>query len=100
MAKMEIELTDEQMEKVEILKSKGVDIGEAIDLLFGLQNEIIGQFEEQKQEKNLMEKITDSTFDSKIKAELLKKNYDEDKSYDLSVLDAKHKVKWSEFFKL
>lgn len=35
MVKMEIELTDEQFERVEILKSKGVDVGQAIDLLFG-----------------------------------------------------------------
>lgn len=31
---MEIELTDEQAKKVEILKENGMDVGEAIDALF------------------------------------------------------------------
>lgn len=100
MAKIEIELTEEQLEKVEILKSKGVNVGEAIDLLFEVQHEALAQIEEQKQEENLLEKISDTGFDSEIKAELLKKNFDETETYDRSVQDAKHKVKWSNFFKL
>ena len=32
--KMEIELTDEQAEKVEILKENGIEVGEAIEILF------------------------------------------------------------------
>lgn len=100
MVKMEIELTDEQFERVEILKSKGVDVGQAIDLLFGIQGEIISQVEEQENEDNLLEKISDTGFDVEIKQQLLKKNYQEDKTSDRTMWDIKQKVKWSDFFKL
>ena len=99
MVKMEIELTEEQLEKVEILKSNGFDVGQAIDLLFDVQHEIKDQIEENDADGNIWEKIQDTGFDLKIKAELLKKNFDESESYDRTVNDAKHKVKWSEFLK-
>ena len=100
MVKMEIELTEEQFERVEILKSKGVDVGQAIDLLFGLQGEIISQVEEQENEENLLEKISDTGFDVELKQQLLKKNYHEDKTSDRAIRDTKQEVKWSKFFKL
>ncbi|WP_405296191.1 hypothetical protein [Methanobrevibacter sp.] len=99
MVKMEIELTDEQFERVEILKSQGVDVGQAIDLLFGLQNEIISQVEERHDEENLLEKISDAGVDAEIKQQLMKKNFQEDKSPDRAVQDTKHKIKWSKIFK-
>lgn len=98
MVKLEIELTDEQFEKLEILKGNDVDAGKAIDLLFAIQDEALSQVEVQKQEENLLDKISDSGFDSKIKQELLKKNFGESETYDRKVQDAKHNVKWSEFF--
>ncbi len=99
MVKMEIELSDEQFERFEILKSKGVDVGQAIDLLFGIQGEIISQLEEQNNEKNLLEKISDTGFDVEIKQQLLKKNYHEDKTPDRVIQDTKHNLKWSKSFK-
>ena len=99
MVKMEIELTEDQFEKVQILKSKDVDVGQAIDLLFGLQNEIISQIEEQKNEEHLIEKIYDTGFDGEIKQELLKKNHVKDETYDRTLQDTKHKIKWFKFFK-
>ena len=99
MVKMEIELSDEQFERFEILKSKGVDVGQAIDLLFGIQGEIISQLEEQNNEKNLLEKISDTGFDVEIKQQLLKKNYHEDKTPDRVIQDTKHNLKLSKFFK-
>ena len=35
---MEIDFSDEQIKKIEILKSNGFTVGEAIDLLFNVQN--------------------------------------------------------------
>lgn len=99
MAKMEIELTDEQMEKVEILKSKNIDVGQAIDLLFEVQHQIIAQVEEQPYDEKLLEKISDAGFDSDIKQVLLKMNFDDDETYDKTVQIAKHNLKWSKFFK-
>lgn len=101
MVKMEIELTEEQLEKVKILESKDVSVGKAIDLLFGIQGEILTQIEEQNNDENILEKMQDAGFDLKIKQELLKKEYGQSDSetYDRSVQDAKHNVKWSKFFK-
>ncbi len=99
MPKMEVEFTEKQLEKVEILKSKDVSVGQAIDLLFGLQNEVIYLIEEQEQEENLLEKLIDTGFDSQIKQELLKRNYDDEETYDRKVQNAKQGIKWSKFLK-
>ena len=96
MVKMEIELTDEQFEKVKILESHGVDMGEAVDLLFSVQQEALFQLEEQKDDNNLIEKMTDTGFDLKIKSELLKKNFDESQTFDRKIQQAKSKIRWSE----
>ena len=97
MTKMEIEFTEEQLEKVEILKSKDISVGEAIEILFKIQDEALAQIEDQNDE-NIWEKLQDTGFDLKIKQELLKKQYSETETYDRSVQDTKHKIKWSEFF--
>ena len=95
MAKIEIELTDEQLEKVEILKSQDISVGEAIDFLFDVKNEILNQHED----KHLVEKINDTGFDLDNKTENLKKNFDDSETYDITIHNAKHGLKWSEFFK-
>ena len=59
MAKMEIELTEDQLEKVEILKSKDISVGEAIDLLFEVQHEIKDQLKGEDSEEELIEKISE-----------------------------------------
>lgn len=100
MPKMEIELTDAQLEKVEILKSKDINVGQAIDLLFEVQNEALAQIEEQNQNESLLEKIKDNTLDSKIKEALLNKNYGENETYDKTLQTTKHKIKWSNYFKI
>lgn len=99
MAKMEIELTDEQLEKVEILKSEDISVGDAIDLLFEVKDEISSQIENNIEDKNLIEKMNDSGFDLGNKTENLKKNFDDAETYDRTIHDAKHGLKWSKFFK-
>ena len=95
MEKMEIELTEEQLKKVEILKSENISIGDAIDLLFEVKEEISNQIED----KDLIEKMNEAGFDLSNKTENLKKNYGDAETYDRNVHDAKHGVKWSKFFK-
>ena len=92
---MEIELTDKQMEKVEILKSQDISVGEAIDLLFEVKDEISNQ----DKERNLIEKINETGFDLENKAENVKKNFTESETYEISLKSIKHEVKWSNFFK-
>ena len=38
--KMDIELTDEQFEKVKILEENNISVGEAIDILFEMKDNI------------------------------------------------------------
>lgn len=116
--KMEIELTDEQAKKVEILKENGMDVGEAIDALFEMKemvkfssesivNERIRRANEEKvaleakmnkidEELSFFEMLTDSSLDSTQKQKMVENEYGKiNKTYDESVQDAKHKFKWS-----
>lgn len=116
--KMEIELTDEQAKKVEILKENGMDVGEAIDALFEMKemvkyssesivNERIRRASEEKaeleakmnkidEELSFFEKLTDSSLDSTQKQKMVENEFGKiNKTYDMSVQDAKHKFKWS-----
>lgn len=62
---MEIDFSDEQIKKIEILKSNGFTVGEAIDLLFNVQNEIKNQIEQNNPDEKILEKIQESDFDLK-----------------------------------
>lgn len=115
---MEIELTDEQAKKVEILKENGMDVGEAIDALFEMKemvkfssesivNDRIRRANEEKaeleakmnkldEELSFFEKLTDSSLNSTQKQKIVENEYGKiNKTYDVSVQDAKHKFKWS-----
>ena len=96
---MEIDFTDAQLEKIEILKSKGIDVGQAIDLIFEFQDEALSQIETESQDEEIIEKIRDSTLDSEIKEALMKKEHLESETYDKTLQNTKHKIKWKEFFK-
>lgn len=98
MAKMELEFSDEQIEKIKILESNDFTVGEAIDLLFNVQNEIKKQIEENDPDGDILEKIQNAEFDLKIKAEIFEKE-GKHETYDEAIQDVKHHVKWSEFFK-
>ncbi len=100
MTKMEIELTDEQIEKIEILKDNGISVGQAIDLLFKVQNEIKTQVQENHPDEDILEKIENSDFDVNIKAEIIEKTEPKPETYDVAIEETRRKVKWSEFFKL
>ena len=45
MSKMEIELTDEQMEKVKQLEAQNITVGQAIDMLFELKEKALPEIE-------------------------------------------------------
>ena len=94
MSKMEIELTDEQMEKVKQLEAQNITVGQAIDMLFELKEKALPEIE--KLEKSGLLEV-----DVDAKAENLDENYgDSEKTYEMEVQDLKHKIKRSkEFFK-
>ncbi len=109
--KMEIELTDEQAKKIDVLKENGIEVGEAIDMLFEMNNtfidnKIIKAQEEKAEleeklsqiddELSLFNKLKDTSLDSSQKQKIVEKEYGTiDKTYDESVQDAKHKFKWT-----
>ena len=121
---MEIELTDEQYEKVNALKDNGMSIGDAIDALFEMKDAVALQtdkiidnkLEEVNREKAELEerlskldedisiftKLKDNSMDVHQKQKIIEKDYGIPiQTYDESVQDAKHKFKWTKsIFKL
>ena len=120
--KMDIELTDEQFEKVKILEENNISVGEAIDILFEMKDNItkhsglyldsrIARAEEEKAELeakinrieedlSLFEKLKGTALDVNEKQKLVEKTYIQEESYDKTLQNAKHNVKWStKFFK-
>lgn len=96
MAKIEIELTDEQLEKVNHLKSHNISVGEAIDMLFEAKEKTFSELEAIDKERNVIGKVKDSTLDVDSKAENLEENYgDTEKTYDQEVLEYKPRLSWA-----
>lgn len=96
MIKMEIELTDEQFEKVKHLESQNVSVGEAIDMLFEAKEKTFSELEAIDKEINMIGKVKDSTLDIDSKAENLEENYgDAEKTFDQEVLEYKHRLSWA-----
>lgn len=96
MNKIEIELTDEQLEKVKHLESKDISVGEAIDLLFEAKEKTLSELESIDEELTLFDKVKDSTLDIDSKAENLEENYgDAEKTYDQQVLEYKKRLSWA-----
>lgn len=123
--KMEIELTEEQAEKVEILKENGIEVGQAIDILFDMKESFIAtnnkiidhRIQKANKEKAELEeklsqvdgelerfnKLKDSSMDPAQKQKIVEKEYslvDDNPTYDKTVHDQKTRFKWSKnFFK-
>lgn len=96
MAKMEIELTDEQLEKVKHLESHNISVGEAIDMLFEAKEKTFSELEAINKEMSVIEKVKDSTLDVESKAENLEENFgDAEKTYDQNVLEYKKRLSWA-----
>jgi len=116
--KMEIELTDDQAKKVDILKENGMEIGEAIDLLFEMRDTInkhtdqfidnrINQVTQEKKELeekmnelddelSLFNKLKDKSLDVVEKSKLVENQYAEtNPTYDETVHEAKRNFKWA-----
>ena len=115
------ELSDEQFEKYEILKDNGMDVGEAIDLIFKFREELkiqnnayfedrVAELNEKKKsleeemsivenELGILDKISDVNLDFKQKQEILEKEYAAvDETYDIQVQRAKTRISWAKMF--
>ena len=119
---MEIDLTDTQAEKVQLLKENGIEVGEAIEMFFDMKdvfsestnqildlriqraNEEKAELEEKlakiEDDLSFFDKIKDTAIDSAQKEKIVQKEYGIiSKTYDEKVQDEKRKLKWSSFFK-
>ena len=123
MAKIEVELTEEQLKKVEILQNNDIDVGTAIDMLFEIKEESyqrevayfntkINQANKERKELedkldkvnkeiSLYSQLKDTSLDVDQKLKILEKDYGEaDESYEMKVQDVKHNINWKrDFFK-
>ena len=113
--KMEIELTDDQAKKVDILKENGIEVGDAIDMLFDLKDSFAdtklnqahgrrAELEEEiariDEEISMFNKMKEGSLDPTQKLKIIEKEYGTiEKTYDESVQDAKHKFKWTRILK-
>ena len=102
MVKIEIELNDEQLEKLNSLTKDDIDFGEIIDNYFDARKKLSQQIELLEEDASLSDKIVKNTLDVKNKSEILDKNYNEsDASYEIKIQDFKHNISWvKDFFKI
>ena len=111
------QLNDEQFKKYEIMKENGMEIGDAIDLIFNLRDEFelnndelleerLAILNEKKQaledemakvdqELGVIGKLKDTALDFEAKNEVLEKEYAAiDESYEMKVQAQKRGLKW------
>ncbi len=99
MVKMEIELTDEQFEKVKYLESTDISVGEAIDMLFEIKEKALPELDAFDKELTAFQKIKEDVMDVETKAENLDENYGEQSvTYDVKIQEMKHKISWARDF--
>ena len=115
------QLNDEQFKKYEVMKENGMEIGDAIDLIFNLRDEFelnndelleerLAILNEKKQaledemakvdqELGVIDMLKDTALDFEAKNEILEKEYAAiDETYEMKVQAHKRGVKWGKFF--
>lgn len=122
---MEVEFTDEQFEKVKAMESKGISVGEAIDMLFRIQKGVIeensNQLEQKRAEINEKKaaieaeeaelnrelenfnKLMDTGLDVEEKEKIIAIQYNpsDEEDYEDKIIQSKQKVHWmKDIFKL
>ena len=93
MVKIEVELTDEQYEKVKQIREQGISVGQGIDMLFDVVDKLHEDYAGQKEHND--------PFDATNKTKILEKEYgNQEKTYDVVLQERRHKIKWAkDFFK-
>ena len=117
------ELNDEQFKKYEVMKENGMEIGDAIDLIFDLRDEFEINYDELLEERlailndkkqaledemakvdqelGVIDKLKDTALDFEAKNEILEKEYATiDETYEMKVQAHKRGVKWGKFFEV
>lgn len=94
MTKMEVEFNDEQLERVKLLESHDISVGDAIDMLFEARDKASSIIDDI--DKNLAKnKAIDAQAGDSEESQHDKKTYDE------AIQDYKHHVSWAkDFFRI
>ena len=105
MPKIEFDLTEEQIEKVETLKESGIDIGQAIDMLYEVRQKLGADIDslDDEEKAGLFDKVRKTRLDVDAKTEMLEENYSQDKALtpEMQVVATKRQIRWAkDFFKL
>ena len=102
MTKIEIDLTEEQLKKVEELEKLNFSVGDAIDALFAINENASFNIENVDDDKiDIYAKIKGSVCQVDGKTKVFLENYsDENKDYDEQIHEVKTKISWAkDFFK-
>ncbi len=102
MAKIEIELTDEQIEKLnELEKEHQVDLGQLIDNFYEARTMVSSEIENFEKNTSVASKVKENSLDVENKAENLEDNFTYTETYEVKIKDARHKISWArDIFKL
>lgn len=96
MVKMEIELTDEQYDKVNDLQVHGISCGDAIDLLFEIRLEVLAQIKTIDSNIEVYDKVKNPDLDADQKRQILEDEYgDLETAYEDKVVMIKNKIGWA-----
>lgn len=96
MVEKTIELTEEQLEKVETLEANDISVGEAIDMLFKIKEDIELNAPTED-DFDLLSKLV-SSVKSTEKEKIVEKEYTETKTYDDQIQKVKRNISWSRGF--
>ncbi len=123
MVEKTIELTEEQLQKVEQLEAHGISVGKAIDMLYDVQDNLKeytndyldnkiadanaekasleAQLKKLNNELAVFNKLKDTSLDYNQKQEILEKEYSPlDETYEMKVQKVKRNISWAhDFFK-
>ena len=118
MVEKTIELTEEQLQKVEQLEAHGISVGKAIDMLYDVQDNLKeytndyldnkiadanaekasleAQLKKLNNELAVFNKLKDTSLDYNQKQEILEKEYSPlDESYEMKVQKVKRNISWA-----
>ena len=98
MVEKTIELTEEQLEKLNTLEANNISVGEAIDMLFKIREDIKANAPTVEDINRLSQLVR--SINSDEKQEIVKNEYTDDETYDEKIQDVKRNISWSrDFFK-
>ena len=99
MVEKTIELTEEQLEKVEILEANDISVGEAVDMFFKIREDFKNNAPTAEDMDSLSKLL--SSINSSEKEKIVEKEYTETKTYDDQIQNIKRSISWTHnFFKV